>query len=660
MLGYEHVLFQYFGDFSMMRGLLFLPLLLLLNLLAPVLAQAGVQVAGYDVETVAYQDLRQDLTIDTASSVSFNPVSGRFGLGFYAPVTWVRLTLRPTLRPIDRTGVRMVELSEPLMLRVGPYALDKLDFYQQVEGRWTVKYAGDLRPRLKTACVDDLYCFAVDPRGQDKTVVYLRIQTTGFPFVTAHFVPLTDLIAVVVKRTYYLTAALTSGALLLMIGLMLLVLERTALLKIYCGHQVVVTCLFLLGTGFFSVADSNLELLDWTTALLFNFRNASLSLVFWLVLAPYQPSQSYRRLFIGLMAAYGLGLLVLLIGKIHLSMQINLVAQALAAFVLIQGLITAGQLPRLLRNTLLIGAGLYAVLLATGYQIVLGFTPGGAVDFGLLDWRLNGTPIGIFVVWVLLTEHKRRNMVRAGEYMAIEKSQALFRADAERYSERGAMIDMLTHELKTPLSTIRFALASTSRLFQKQGGASDADRQNFFLRSSHIENSVSRMDAMILQVAQAHKVEHMAVSSEPETMAVQSLIEDLIQPYALTHHFELDLEPDLLLRSDRLMLTTLIENLISNACKYSLDQRVSVSVRRDKPATDSGVARIAVTNRVAADIEPDEARLFERYYRHPAVSDRPGTGMGLHIAQSAATKIGATLQYRFVDGVVSFETSIPC
>jgi hypothetical protein len=34
--------------------------------------------------------------------------------------------------------------------------------------------------------------------------------------------------------------------------------------------------------------------------------------------------------------------------------------------------------------------------------------------------------------------------------------------------------------------------------------------------------------------------------------------------------------------------------------------------------------------------------------------------MGLHIAQSAATKIGATLQYRFVDGVVSFEVAIPC
>ena len=633
-------------------------------LLVPGWAQAGVQVAGYDVETAVYKDLRQDLTIDTVPGVSFSPVSGRFGLGFEAPITWVRLTLRPidsvVDRAVDLAAGRAVDLAQPLVLRVGPYMMDKLDFYQQVDGRWVVEHVGDLRPRIKTPCIDDLYCFAVHPPGKGETVRYLRIETTGFPFVTTEILPVAELTSASVKRLYFLSASLVAGSVLLLVGLMMLVLERTALLKIYCSHQVIVSCLFLLGTGYVSVAESNLALLDWTTALLINFRNASLSAVFWLVLAPYRPSLSYRRLFVGLMVAYGLALLLLLAGQIHRSMQINFVMQAVAAIVLMQGLITAGQLPRLLRNTLLIGAGLYIVLLVTGYRVVLDFTQSSTVDLGLLDWRLNGTPIGIFVVWVLLTEHKRRNMVKADEYLKIETSQARLRADAERHSERGAMIDMLTHELKTPLSTIRFALASVSRLFQKQGGASDTDRQNFMLRVGHIESSVSRMDAMILQVAQAHKVEHMAVSAEPETMALQSLFEDVIRPYASTHHFELDIEPGLLLRSDRLMLTTLVENLISNACKYSIDQRVSLSVRRDTPAQGTGVARIAVANRVAADTEPDEARLFERYYRHPAVSDQPGTGMGLHIAQSAATKIGATLRYSIADNVVNFEVSVPC
>ena len=188
------------------------------------------------------------------------------------------------------------------------------------------------------------------------------------------------------------------------------------------------------------------------------------------------------------------------------------------------------------------------------------------------------------------------------------------------------------------------------------------------LRASHIESSVSRMDAMILQVAQSHKMDDFTVSAAPEAMGLQALMDELVHPYALTHRFKLDIEPGLLLRSDRLMLTTLIENLLSNACKYSVDQWVILTVACVAPAevpvsrvgASLAVIRIVVANRVSAGTEPDEARMFERYYRHHAVSDLPGTGMGLHIAQSAATKIGATLQYRLDDGVVSFEARIPC
>jgi len=633
-------------------------LLWLLMLLAPGLAQAGAQVAGYDVEIAVYKDLGRELTIDTAPTVSFNPTSGRFGLGFDPPVTWLRMTLRP----IDRASM----LARPLVLRVGPYQLDQLDFYQQVEGRWVVTQVGDLRPQHKTSCFDDLYCFALHPRTQGETIVYLRIKTTGFPFVLAEFIPTEELNSEVNKRTAFLTASLTSGFALLLIGLMLLTLERTATLQAYCAHQLIIISLLVLTTGKFSFAESSLQFVDWATAILIVCRNASLSLVFWLVLAPYRPAPVHRRLVFGLFTVYGVAALLLLAGQIHLAFQFSFILQIVAPFLVIQGVMVT-VLPRALRNTLFIGCGLYAVLLATGYRIVLGYGEIVQVEFGMLDWRLNGAPIGLFVIWIMLSEHRRQNMTQADEYLKIEVAHTQLRADARTHSERGAMIEMLTHELKTPLSTIRFALASASRLFQKQGTAPENDGQNFMRRIDHIESSVNRMDSMIEQVAQSHKVEHMVMSVVPETMVIQALIEDLVRPYASTHHFELDIEAGLLLRSDRLMLTALVENLISNACKYSVDQRVSLSVTAApakaadcKTGVALGAVRLAVANRVAVGCEPDEQRLFERYYRHPAVSDRPGTGMGLHVARAVAAKIGATLRYRFDDGVAIFEASFPC
>ena len=79
-------------------------------LLVPGWAQAGVQVAGYDVETAVYKDLGRRLTIDTAADAHFVPTSATMGLGFDAPLTWLRLT---RIRVPGAAGVQV-------LLRIGP------------------------------------------------------------------------------------------------------------------------------------------------------------------------------------------------------------------------------------------------------------------------------------------------------------------------------------------------------------------------------------------------------------------------------------------------------------------------------------------------------------------------------------------------------------
>ena len=164
------------------------------------------------------------------------------------------------------------------------------------------------------------------------------------------------------------------------------------------------------------------------------------------------------------------------------------------------------------------------------------------------------------------------------------------------------------------------------------------------------------MNALILQVAQSHRIELSAKSTIKKTIDARALLEETIQPYALTHRFEVDLEPGLQLRSDPLMLTAIIDNLINNACKYSVDQVVRLSATK----TSYDFVQIMISNQVVIGTEPDPARVFSRYYRNPETSDIPGSGMGLHIAHNAAGKIGATLLYRKADGVVIFDLGLPC
>ncbi len=66
-----------------------------------------------------------------------------------------------------------------------------------------------------------------------------------------------------------------------------------------------------------------------------------------------------------------------------------------------------------------------------------------------------------------------------------------------------------------------------------------------------------------------------------------------------------------------------------------------------------------ISNAVADNQEPDESRLFERYYRHPSVQNQPGMGIGLSLVLSASQKIGAHVLYRKENQRVIFTVRIP-
>ena len=103
------------------QGLSCLFLVFLLTLLhGP--ARAEGQAEGHDIRTEVYTDAQGQLTIATVDGVEFRPLPGNLYLGFNSPVTWLRITIRPSAHaPV-----------KPLILRVGPYTIDELTFYQQV------------------------------------------------------------------------------------------------------------------------------------------------------------------------------------------------------------------------------------------------------------------------------------------------------------------------------------------------------------------------------------------------------------------------------------------------------------------------------------------------------------------------------------------------
>jgi len=89
------------------------------------------------------------------------------------------------------------------------------------------------------------------------------------------------------------------------------------------------------------------------------------------------------------------------------------------------------------------------------------------------------------------------------------------------------------------------------------------------------------------------------------------------------------------------LLGQLVENLLDNACKYSLSgQPVVVAT-----ATEDGSALIVVEDFGCGIAQEDLTRIFEPFFRSPSTSFQrvPGVGLGLSVVARIAKSFGGTV-----------------
>ena len=286
----------------------------------------------------------------------------------------------------------------------------------------------------------------------------------------------------------------------------------------------------------------------------------------------------------------------------------------------------------------------------------------------LSDWRLNGVVVGIFILIFVNSEQASKKLVGLREVQALRIEALQAKAQREILNERNTLIDVLTHELKTPLGTMRFALASLKR--ELSAGADS------LARIKHLDASVSRMNTIIEHVASSIKIEEQNPPLHPQKMPAAALLTEIIQDRPGFDRFRLDIDPDAVFYTDRHLLLLIAENLISNAEKYAAPGSIFISVRASthgavqalgtpeapgtsrSPPTTAALC-LTIRNPVAPENAPDAARLFERYYRHANVLGLPGIGIGLSLVKIAADHIGATVSYRPENGWAIFEVRIP-
>ena len=200
---------------------------------------------------------------------------------------------------------------------------------------------------------------------------------------------------------------------------------------------------------------------------------------------------------------------------------------------------------------------------------------------------------------------------------------------------RGAVLDALAHEFKTPLATILTAASALQELGPL------APEQAELAKAIESESSqLSNLTSRLLRMARLEREE---VKPRMEVTELTRLVDSLVQQYSRRwpdRKFSFVKPNPTEVMADQELLRLGFGQLLDNACKYSPpDSEVSVSIE----TTDKEIA-VRVWNSGSSIPANERARVFERFYRGSNTRRlTAGSGLGLYVARKIAIVHGGNL-----------------
>jgi len=213
--------------------------------------------------------------------------------------------------------------------------------------------------------------------------------------------------------------------------------------------------------------------------------------------------------------------------------------------------------------------------------------------------------------------------------------------EIRRNEQHDAFLNAVTHELKTPIASIKLYLETL-----KARDLDDAKRDEFY---NIMLADNQRLLSTVEQVLQASRTREKQRLMNLAEIDLGELLSDTIKTVRAQRHldeaairFSTPAETVTTV-GDRAELRTAITNLLDNAIKYSGGEP-KVSVRLG--SSGAKTAEIYIKDSGIGIARGDLKRVFKRFYRVPNAADgaAKGTGLGLAIVRSIVEKHGGKIK----------------
>ena len=601
--------------------------------------------------TLASQSLKPEISlyIDSTRRMDVQDVSRQVFTPFNL---LLNRSVEPTTRWLKIKVQAPVEQQSPLVLVVGPYFLSELELFYEQGGRWVKQLGGAKHPALQLSCSVGRHCFMLPNHESSERVYLLRVNTLNGFYVSTQVLMSERLVDE--TSTKGLLHGLQIGILLTLIGwsAIYLIRFRTLLVGLFCLTQISALFLYCFANGLTlrNFISESPELYAPILTIAFCLRLMFATCLGLELVRRWQTRPWFTHYCLLWLTFWSVQIVLIFFGHIKPYMLLlNWVFLFTAPFFLALAIHQSQQLTAQLRKYWTTGALVVGVLMSI--DAILLTTDSGISILTLMP-GIGASMLVAVALYLLLLDYSKMQQEQWLQTMfELNTLKAQTDYEQRQLKERSTLIDMLSHELKNPLATIRMALGSLKSIFGKSEYAVEFDE-----RFASMTQSIDNMNQVIDRVGQVDAIEQKNFVLRYEKCGVLETIESLPLIATQAERFNLLGLREVSIQTDRLLFTTIMNNLIDNALKYSPSATlIEISVS----TLSTNKLLCSVSNEVERHHEPDPAALFTRYYRSIYSHDKPGTGLGLVLIKSLCEILKGSVSYRFEYNRVFFSVELP-
>jgi len=276
-------------------------------------------------------------------------------------------------------------------------------------------------------------------------------------------------------------------------------------------------------------------------------------------------------------------------------------------------------------------------------------------NLGIPAYRDFFYPVLAFLIMALMLNEQREKEMDTMFNMALTKANADL--VVEKNIKQHVFLGMLLHEIKTPLSIIKFGAAALTK-----------DDSKTQVWTSRVDSAADSINHILNQCLLADKFEFGLSGYTEQKIEIHQEIHTMLERIGFlnpTYKERLQVQ-----FSDAISITTnafldpvflrsILENLVTNALKYSeANSKVFLSVNIKVSGNDEMI-EFKIKNKIGKIGPPEMDKIFTRYYRAEAAQGYSGTGLGLWLANQQSNEMGSSIDCSFDELWTTFSFQVP-